>query len=87
MLLARLDLAPTELVSQRVLGFVLAGIWIVIQQNLCGHDHAVGAVPALSGLLVDERPLQRMKLLDGTHCLEGGDLIFTDVLKSVVADQ
>lgn len=73
------DAAPTELVLQGVLDFFLAGIWIAVQQDLCGHDHAVGAVPALSGLLVDERSLQRVRFLDGTQSLERGDLIFTDV--------
>src|SRR5260370_33463390 len=69
------DAAPTELILQGVLDFFLAGIWIAVQQNLCGHDHAVGAVTALSGLLIDERSLQRMRLLDGRQSLERGDRI------------
>jgi hypothetical protein len=48
------DAAPTELVLQGVLDFFFAGISIAVQQNLCGHDHAVGAVTALGGLLIDE---------------------------------
>jgi hypothetical protein len=60
------DTAPAELVLQRILDFFVAGIWIAVQQDLCGHDHAVGAVAALSGLLIDERSLQWVKLLDGT---------------------
>jgi hypothetical protein len=75
------DAAPAELIRERVPDILLAGIWIAVQQNLCGHDHAVGAVSALSGLLVDERLLQRMRLLDGTQSLESGDLVFADILQ------
>jgi hypothetical protein len=74
------DTAPTELVLQGVLDFFVAGIWIAVQQNLCGHDHTVGAVTALSGLLIDERPLQRVRLLDGTQTLQGSDLVIPHVL-------
>jgi hypothetical protein len=35
--------------------------------------------PALSGLLVDERPLQRVRLLEGAQSLQGGDLVIPDV--------
>src|SRR5437870_4903199 len=75
------DTAPTEMVVQRALDFFVAGIWIAIQQRLCGHDHAVGAVTALSGLLVDEGPLQRVRFLEGTQSLQGGDLVVPDVLQ------
>src|SRR5258707_1039034 len=71
------DPATTQLVSKSVLDFFVAGIWIAVQQNLCGHHHAVGAVRALSGLLVDERSLQRVQLLHGTQCLECAVLIFS----------
>ena len=59
--------------------FFLAGIWIAVQQNLGSHDHAVGAVAALSSLLIDERSLQRVRFLGGTQSLERDDLIFADV--------
>src|SRR5580704_15341933 len=54
-----MDTAPTELSREGVLDVLFAGVAIAVQQSLCGHDHAVRAVAALSSLLIDEGPLQR----------------------------
>ena len=56
-----------------------AGVSITIQQSLCGHDHAIRAVTALRSLLIDERLLQRVRLLNRTQSLKSRDLVFADV--------
>ena len=40
------------------------------EQRLCGHDHAVGAVSALCGLLGNERGLNWIGLLGRAKSLE-----------------
>jgi len=76
------DAAPTKLIREGVLDFLFAGVSIAVQQSLCGHDHAIQAVAALTGLLVDERRLQRVRLLKRTQSLKSGDLVFPDVPQS-----
>jgi hypothetical protein len=71
--------APTELISEGILDVLVARIAIAIQQGFGGHDHAVRAVAALGGLLVDESSLQRMRLLQRAQSLESGDRISPDV--------
>src|SRR5262249_32248741 len=47
---------------------------VAVEQRFCTHQHAVDAVAALGGLLVDEGLLQRMRLLHAAEPLDGGDL-------------
>src|SRR5262245_44207924 len=44
------------------------------------HDHAVDAVAALRGLLVDEGLLQRMQLVEGAEPLDCYNLLFPNIL-------
>jgi hypothetical protein len=44
----------------------------------CLHDHAVDAVPALHGLLIDERLLQRMETVWRTQPFQRDDMPRTD---------
>ena len=53
-----------------------------VEQLLGRHDHAVDAVAALRRLLVDERLLQRMRLVDRAETFDGGDLLRADVAGS-----
>ena len=41
-----------------------------VEQRLGRHDHAVAAVAALAGLLLDEGLLQRVQLLDRAQALD-----------------
>jgi hypothetical protein len=68
-----------ELVRKRVLDVILTGIWIPVQQGFCRHDHAIRAVSALSGLLFDERFLQRVRLLTRTQSLQRDDVVVSDI--------
>src|SRR5881397_213926 len=46
---------------------------IALEQRLCRHHHAVAAVAALTGLLLDERALQRVQLVERAEAFDGGD--------------
>src|SRR5258706_5681551 len=58
---------------QRLLDVLLGRIGLAIEQRLGRHHHAVAAEAALAGLLLDERLLQRMELLERAQALDGGD--------------
>ena len=66
--------AAAEMTGQRLADIGVGRTRFLIQQFLGLHDHAVDAIAALRGLLVDEGLLQRMRLLDGAERLDGGDL-------------
>ena len=51
----------TEIVGERGTNFGIARALVFRQQRRGGHDHAVDAIAALSGLLIDESLLK----LDG----------------------
>src|SRR2546429_2676826 len=46
---------------------------IALEQRLGRHHHAVAAVAALAGLLLDERALQRVQLVERAEAFDGGD--------------
>ena len=50
-----------------------AGMRVLLQEGGDRHDHPVRAVAALRGLVLDERLLQRVRLLDRAEPLERGD--------------
>ena len=52
--------ASAKIVAQRFHRFALARLLVAKQQCFGGHDHAVEAVAALRGLLLDERILHRI---------------------------
>src|SRR3546814_10671908 len=56
--------AAAEITLQRLLDVAVARIGVFVEQRLRGHDHAVDAVAALRGLLVDEGLLDRVRLVD-----------------------
>src|SRR5258705_6214384 len=66
--------APAKVASQSL--FDLFERWFrrSQQQRLGGHDHAVGAVAALGGLLGDESRLHRVRLCRSAETLERGDV-------------
>src|SRR5262249_57692629 len=58
---------------------LLARLRLALEQLGRHHDHAVGAIAALRRLFVDERLLQRVRLLDGAKTLERRDLLVADI--------
>ena len=56
--------AAAEMTGQRLAHVGIGRLRLLIQQFLGLHDHAVDAIAALRGLLVDEGLLQRMRLFD-----------------------
>src|SRR6266852_4729558 len=67
--------AATEVVLERVSDLALGGVALLGGEEGCGlHHHAVDAVAALGGLLLDEGLLDRVRLLGGAQPLEGDDL-------------
>ena len=57
--------AAAQVAGQGLGDFLVGGRGLVVEQGHQGHDHAVGAVAALGGLLVDERLLHRVQSVDG----------------------
>ena len=66
--------AAAEIAGQRLAHVGLGRLRLAVEQFLGRHDHAVDAVAALRGLLVDEGLLQRMRLVDRAEPFDGGDL-------------
>src|SRR5947209_20202158 len=53
--------AAAEIAAEGLLDLAIARVRGALEQRLAGHDHAVDAVAALGGLLLDERLLERMR--------------------------
>src|SRR4051812_18046618 len=66
--------AAAEVPVQRLADLVIGGPGIALEQRLGRHQHAVAAVAALAGLLLDEGLLQRMGVVDGADALDRGDV-------------
>src|SRR5262245_4840965 len=75
---AQMRAAAAKVVHERRLDLVLARLRIRLEERRSLHDHAVDAIAALHGLLVDERLLQPMRLLGRTETLERYDLAALD---------
>src|ERR1700742_2756281 len=67
--------APAQVRVHGLLDLVLGGARIALEERVRGHDHAVGAVAALRGLVLDERRLHLARLLGGPEALERRDLL------------
>ena len=66
--------AAAEIGVQGLPDLGLGGIGILVEENFGGHNHAVRAISALRGLLLNERCLDVMRMLHGAQTLERGDL-------------
>jgi len=66
--------AAAEVARQLKAHLGFAGAGVTVEQGLGGHDHAVEAVAALRGLLIDKGLLHRVRRLAGTEAFEGDDL-------------
>ena len=62
-----------EVAGERFANLLFRRLGVLIEQCLGAHDHAVGAVAALGCLLLDERPLDRMRILRRAEPLERRD--------------
>ena len=65
--------AATEIAGQSLLHLVACGFWRLRQKRCGGHDHPARTVPALRGLLGDERRLHSIGFLRGAEAFDGGD--------------
>src|SRR5207237_9690693 len=64
---------PAEVARGRRANLALGRAWVLCQQGRRGHDDAVDAVATLHRLLLEERLLERMGLLDRAESLERRD--------------
>ena len=65
--------AAAEASGESLFDLLGGGLRRAIQQRLGGHDHAVGAVPALGRLFGDEGGLQPVRLLGSAEAFERRD--------------
>ena len=67
--------AAAEHARQRLLDFRFAGFRILVEKSFRRQNHAVQAEPALRGLFVDERLLNRMRFFRRAQPFERHDLL------------
>jgi hypothetical protein len=77
---ARVRAAATEISGEPGFYLLESGVGSLIQERFGFHDHAVGAVAALSGLFGDECGLYRIGFFVGAESFEGGDRATIDLL-------
>ena len=65
--------AAAQIAGQRLFDLGVGGLGVFVEQRFGGHDHAIDAVAALHGLLVDKGLLDLVHLLGGAETFEGGD--------------
>ncbi|MNE36057.1 hypothetical protein D3C80_1298530 [compost metagenome] len=65
--------ATTQVIGQFVFDLLLIGLWVALKQSDQRHDHAVGAITALCGLLIDKTLLHRMQLPRFTEAFQRGN--------------
>src|SRR5205807_1782863 len=65
--------AAAEVFGEGLPDLAIARVGRALEQRLAGHDHAVDAVPALGGLLLDECLLNRVGLLARAEPFERRD--------------
>src|SRR5258708_5935236 len=58
---------------ERPLHLGFARLRVAREECLCGHDHPITAIAALTGLFMDERTLQGTGLLRRTNTSDRGD--------------
>src|SRR5579863_5648290 len=73
--------AAAEIVGQSRLDLGRGRLRGLVQEGLGLHDHAVHAIAALGGLLLDEGALHRMQILARAQSLESDDLRLADVVQ------
>src|SRR4029434_4356000 len=82
---AHVRAAAEQIRGERLLDLAIARMRILIEQCLCLHDHAVDAVAALHGLLINEGLLQPVRMLGAAQALERRDLRVTDTADRIKA--
>ena len=70
--------AAAEVVCQCLSDIIVGRMRRLLKKARRLHDHAVDAVPALHGLLIDERLLQRMQTIRRTQPLQRNNMPSTD---------
>src|ERR1700689_4430345 len=71
---ARVRETPAQDARHSFLDFFFRGLGILVEKNFGGKNHATQAIAALRGFLIDERLLNRMRLVDGSQTFERDDL-------------
>src|SRR2546422_10806245 len=69
-----MGVATAEHAGHGLLDFDVCGFWFAIQKCLGSHDDAIDAKSALHRLLIDERLLNRVRLLEASEAFERRDL-------------
>src|SRR5689334_11497940 len=69
--------ASAKIVAQRLEHLCLRRLRASHQQRLRAHDHAIEAIAALSGLLVDECDLHGIGMIARAEALKGQDIPFS----------
>ncbi len=70
--------APAKIAGQSLLDLRIGGFGSFIEQCLGRHDHAVDAVAALRGLLIDEGLLNLVQFLGRAQTFQRGDRLILD---------
>ena len=65
--------AAAEIAGESLLDLFQRRLWRLPENGARGHDHAVGAIAALSGLLGDESGLERARLFRRCQTFESRD--------------
>src|SRR5450631_2327057 len=65
--------AATQMALKSLLHLGLARLRVAHEQRLRGDDHPAAAIAALAGLFIDERTLQRTRLLRRTQAFDRRD--------------
>ena len=84
---AHMCVAPAEHAGHGLLDLRVAGFWISIEERFGREDDAVHAEPALHGLFINKRLLNRMRFFDGSEPLERRDFRSSRVLTGVTHDR
>src|SRR5437870_3153864 len=67
--------APAQYSGQRGSNLFIGWIGVLVQEGLHGQDDAADAISALRRLLVDERLLNRVRMLERPETLQRNDLV------------
>jgi hypothetical protein len=73
--------ATAKISLESVTNFGFAGVWVVLQQVGCAHDHARRAVAALQAVHFPESFLQRVQVSGLTHAFNRGDARAIDLYR------
>lgn len=70
--------ATAQVELKLVANLLFGGMWLTVEQGLQGHDHAVDAITALCGLLVNEGLLNGGGLVGRAQTFQRSDLMACD---------